>query len=137
MASRGVPAELIWGIRVQQLEAVLATPPWVRVAPACRALLQLTRRCAQRDGFTIWNAGKEGKRLYKSLSAAARAAVRAFADVDARKIAQGAYDDVQGRRRVPILHFRCAEQCAGCACVSVGPLTLCTPGVQSRRCCCA
>ncbi len=66
----------------------------------------------QREGFTIWNAGKEGKRLYRSLSAAARAAVRAFADVDARKLAHGAYDDVAGKRRIPILHFRCAFGCA-------------------------
>jgi hypothetical protein len=92
----------------------------------------------QRDGFTIWNAGKEGKRLYRSLSAAARAAVVAFADVDARKLAQGAYDDMQGRRRVPILHFRrvdvmlrrmrasrCADVCA------------CAIGMRRRRCCCA
>lgn len=29
-ASRGVPAALIWQLRVEQLERVLATPPWVR-----------------------------------------------------------------------------------------------------------
>ena len=34
VASRGVPAELIWSIRVRQLETVLAQPPWVRVRPA-------------------------------------------------------------------------------------------------------
>jgi hypothetical protein len=30
VAARNVPAELIWAIRVRQLEAVLAQPPWVR-----------------------------------------------------------------------------------------------------------
>jgi hypothetical protein len=33
--------------------------------------------------------------------------VLAFADVDARKLARGVFDDVHaGGRRVPILHFR-------------------------------
>jgi hypothetical protein len=74
---------------------------------------------AQSNGFTIWNAGKEGKRLYRSLSASARAAVVAFADVDARKLAQGMYDDMLGRRRIPILHFRCACAAAVRACVDI------------------
>ena len=94
---------------------------------------------AQRDGFTIWNAGKEGKRLYRSLSAAARAAVRAFADVDARKLALGAYDDMQGRRRVPIVHFRCASAASDCLRFARVLFLTSMPakGMPSRRCCCA
>ena len=119
MAARNVPAELIWAIRVRQLEAVLAQPPWVRGGHACASLFALTLQGrAQSNGFTIWNAGKEGKRLYRSLSVAARAAVVAFADVDARKLAQGMYDDMQGRRRIPILHFRCAHAATARVCVA-------------------
>ena len=118
-ATRGVPQALIWALRVAQLELVLAQSPWVR-ASACMLLGALrghhaltmcgTGARAQREGFTIWNAGKEGRALYKSLSAPARAAVRCFADVDARKLAHGAFDDVPGRRRIPVVHFRCARR---------------------------
>lgn len=85
-------------------------------AHCCIALTHQGR--AQSNGFTIWNAGKEGKRLYRSLSVSARAAVVAFADVDARKLAQGMYDDMLGRRRIPILHFRCVRAAAVRTCVN-------------------
>ncbi|XP_023584924.1 UDP-GlcNAc:betaGal beta-1,3-N-acetylglucosaminyltransferase-like protein 1 [Trichechus manatus latirostris] len=63
--------------------------------------------------FTIWNAGKQGRRLYRSLEAANRQKVVAFCDVDERKIKKGfyCYEDSQERPkpRVPILHFRAAQ----------------------------
>ena len=50
--SRGVDAARIWDVRVKHLEAhVLCRPPW-------------------REGFCIWNAGREGKHLYRSLTPA-------------------------------------------------------------------
>lgn len=36
--------------------------------------------------FTIWNAGKQGKRLYNSLKESNRRKIQAFCDVDAHKI---------------------------------------------------
>ncbi|KAK2112488.1 hypothetical protein P7K49_012235 [Saguinus oedipus] len=41
--------------------------------------------------FTIWNAGKQGRRLYRSLTAANRRKVVAFCDVDENKIRKGFY----------------------------------------------
>ena len=40
IATRGVPAALIWALRVAQLERVLAAPPWVRnVHSLCMCVL--------------------------------------------------------------------------------------------------
>nr|XP_020023715.1 UDP-GlcNAc:betaGal beta-1,3-N-acetylglucosaminyltransferase-like protein 1 isoform X3 [Castor canadensis]XP_020023716.1 UDP-GlcNAc:betaGal beta-1,3-N-acetylglucosaminyltransferase-like protein 1 isoform X3 [Castor canadensis] len=49
--------------------------------------------------FTIWNAGKQGRRLYRSLTAASQHKVVAFCDVDENKIRKGfyCYEDTQGR----------------------------------------
>ncbi|XP_066092272.1 queuosine-tRNA galactosyltransferase isoform X3 [Saccopteryx bilineata] len=41
--------------------------------------------------FTIWNAGRQGRRLYRSLTAGARRKVVAFCDVDENKIKKGFY----------------------------------------------
>ncbi|KAM5149372.1 queuosine-tRNA galactosyltransferase isoform 3-T3 [Callospermophilus lateralis] len=63
--------------------------------------------------FTIWNAGKQGRRLYRSLTAASRCKVVAFCDVDENKIRKGfyCYEEAQERPkpRVPVLHFRAAR----------------------------
>ncbi|XP_078231192.1 queuosine-tRNA galactosyltransferase isoform X1 [Callithrix jacchus] len=63
--------------------------------------------------FTIWNAGKQGRRLYRSLTAANRRKVVAFCDVDKNKIRKGFYchEDSQERPKphIPILHFRAAR----------------------------
>ena len=89
-ASRGVAWQTIWQLRVQHLEAaVLALPPWSA-------------------GFTVWGAGREGKRLFRSLSARSRALVRAFCDVDAKKVARGVYASRELSASVPIVHFTAA-----------------------------
>lgn len=86
-ALRSVPAALIFAIRVAELEAVLATPPWC-------------------DGFSIWNAGREGKKLYRALCRRSQALVRCFADVDESKLARALFDDAAFTgRRIPIRHF--------------------------------
>nr|XP_023507457.1 UDP-GlcNAc:betaGal beta-1,3-N-acetylglucosaminyltransferase-like protein 1 isoform X4 [Equus caballus] len=63
--------------------------------------------------FTIWNAGRQGRRLYRSLTAESRRKVVAFCDVDENKIKKGfySYEDSEERPkpRVPILHFRAAR----------------------------
>ncbi|XP_008586515.1 PREDICTED: UDP-GlcNAc:betaGal beta-1,3-N-acetylglucosaminyltransferase-like protein 1 [Galeopterus variegatus] len=82
----------IWAHRVQFLEE-RALPQW--------------------EAFTIWNAGRQGRRLYRSLTAASRRKVVAFCDVDENKIRKGVYcyEDSQERPKpcVPILHFRAAR----------------------------
>lgn len=39
-----------------------------------------------KDGFSIWNSGRDGKEVYKRLSQKARALVRAWGDIDPKKI---------------------------------------------------
>ncbi|KAM9597828.1 queuosine-tRNA galactosyltransferase isoform 2-T3 [Trichechus inunguis] len=91
-ASLSVLEGTIWTLRVRFLEERVL-PYWAT--------------------FTIWNAGKQGRRLYRSLEAANRQKVVAFCDVDERKIKKGfyCYEDSQERPkpRVPILHFRAAQ----------------------------
>ncbi|KAM7334761.1 hypothetical protein ACRRTK_008081 [Alexandromys fortis] len=63
--------------------------------------------------FTIWNAGKQGRRLYRSLTAASRCKVVAFCDVDENKIRKGFYCHEESQERpkpkVPILHLQAAR----------------------------
>ncbi|KAK8776724.1 hypothetical protein V5799_029932 [Amblyomma americanum] len=60
--------------------------------------------------FTIWNAGKQGRRFYRSLDIEDRRKVTAFCDVDEKKISRGVYIHEESeevpRPRVPIIHFR-------------------------------
>lgn len=59
-----VAAETIWNVRLQHLIINrLQNSPW-------------------KEGFTIWNAGKQGRRLFRHLPAALKGRVRAFCDVD-------------------------------------------------------
>lgn len=59
--------------------------------------------------FTIWNAGKQGRRFYRSLNSESQKKVVAFCDVDAKKIAKKAYtyeeSEEEPKPRVPIVHF--------------------------------
>ncbi|KAL7852172.1 hypothetical protein SRHO_G00179570 [Serrasalmus rhombeus] len=45
----------------------------------------------QWDSFTIWNAGKQGRKLYRSLNPTNQKKVKAFCDVDENKIKKGFY----------------------------------------------
>ncbi|XP_060583301.1 UDP-GlcNAc:betaGal beta-1,3-N-acetylglucosaminyltransferase-like protein 1 isoform X2 [Ruditapes philippinarum] len=65
-----VKEETIWKERVQFLEKQVLTK-W--------------------PTFTIWNAGKQGRKLYRSLSAPNQKKVVAFCDVDEKKISKGVY----------------------------------------------
>ncbi|OWK53877.1 UDP-GlcNAc:betaGal beta-1,3-N-acetylglucosaminyltransferase-like protein 1 [Lonchura striata] len=69
-ATHSVLEETIWNHRVRFLED--------------RVLSSWT-------SFTIWNAGKQGKKLYRSLSPANQKKVIAFCDVDEKKITKGFY----------------------------------------------
>lgn len=65
---------------------------------------------ARWNSFTIWNAGKQGRKFYKSLSDVNREKVAAFCDVDAKKIAKK-YVPFDARTRqsgrpIEIQHFK-------------------------------
>lgn len=85
-----VTDETIWNVRLMELER--------------NVLKNWTR-------FMIWNAGKEGRRLYRSLSLENRSKVDAFCDVDPKKISKKYYtyeDCVKGNKnkpKIPIIHF--------------------------------
>ncbi|CAN8002250.1 unnamed protein product, partial [Ixodes hexagonus] len=63
--------------------------------------------------FTIWNAGKQGRRFYRSLDPENRKKVLAFCDVDEKKIAKGVYiyeeSEAMPKPRIPIVHFTSAK----------------------------
>ncbi|GAB0095233.1 UDP-GlcNAc:betaGal beta-1,3-N-acetylglucosaminyltransferase-like protein 1 [Sergentomyia squamirostris] len=87
--------ETIWHIRLKHLiENVLCKPPW-------------------NEGFAIWNAGKQGKRLYRDLPEDFQKLVRCFYDVDAKKTRRTfqSYDPVMRKcgQEIPILDFREAD----------------------------
>ncbi|XP_075206897.1 queuosine-tRNA galactosyltransferase isoform X2 [Anomaloglossus baeobatrachus] len=91
-ATHFVSEETIWRNRVQFLEE---------------------RVLEHWPSFTIWNAGKQGRRLYRSLTPRNRDKVVAFCDVDAKKISKGFYtfeeSEKRPKPRIPILHFSKAE----------------------------
>ncbi|PIK59676.1 putative UDP-GlcNAc:betaGal beta-1,3-N-acetylglucosaminyltransferase-like protein 1-like [Apostichopus japonicus] len=63
--------------------------------------------------FTIWSAGKQGKRFYRSLRDENKEKVIAFCEVDKKKIEKGVYiyeeSKVLPKPRIPILHFTDAK----------------------------
>ncbi|KAK5985279.1 UDP-GlcNAc:betaGal beta-1 3-N-acetylglucosaminyltransferase protein 1, partial [Trichostrongylus colubriformis] len=87
-ASLGVPESAIWKMRIDRFcDKVL--PHW--------------------PTFTIWNAGKQGKRFFRSLPEEYKARVVSFCDVDEKKIKKGVfeeYDEVARvvRWKLPIVH---------------------------------
>lgn len=62
------------------------------------------------DKFTIWNAGKQGRKFYKSLSDDNKKKVIAFCDVDAKKIDKNyvPFDPSSRKtgRSIQIKHFK-------------------------------
>ncbi|KAM8945697.1 queuosine-tRNA galactosyltransferase [Pelodytes ibericus] len=63
--------------------------------------------------FTIWNAGKQGRKLYRSLTPANRMKVVAFCDVDDHKISKGFYTyqetEERPKPKIPVIHFTDAK----------------------------
>ncbi|GFO38673.1 UDP-glcnac:betagal beta-1,3-n-acetylglucosaminyltransferase-like protein 1 [Plakobranchus ocellatus] len=59
--------------------------------------------------FSIWNAGKQGRKLYRSLSPGNRSKVKMFCDVDENKIQKGYYIYEESKEspkpKIPIVHF--------------------------------
>ncbi|KAG7491352.1 hypothetical protein MATL_G00002720 [Megalops atlanticus] len=91
-ASHSVLEETIWNLRVAFLQETVL---------------------GQLDAFTIWNAGKQGRKLYRSLSPANQKKVKAFCDVDEKKIRKGFYTYEESKERpkpkIPVQHFRDAS----------------------------
>lgn len=88
-ATHSVSEDTIWKLRVDFLEE---------------------RVLSQWESFTIWNAGKQGRKLYRSLSSANQKKVKAFCDVDETKIKKGFYTYEESKERpkpkVPVLHYK-------------------------------
>ena len=89
-----VHEDTIWNMRVHELET--------------RVLHKWTQ-------FTIWNAGKQGRKLFRSLSTESRSKVVAMCDVSENRIEKRVYTCELIRNadgsipRVPIVHFREAQ----------------------------
>ncbi|XGW24459.1 hypothetical protein V3C99_006128 [Haemonchus contortus] len=92
-ASLGVPENAIWKMRIDRF---------------CDKVLPFWKT------LTIWNAGKQGKRFFKSLSEECKARVLSFCDVDEKKINRGIFEEYDEaarvvRWRIPIVHVRDAR----------------------------
>ena len=88
-----VSEHTIWNIRLKELEKNILSK-W--------------------DSFTIWNAGKQGRKLYRDLSDTSRKKVTSFCDVDEKKINKQFYtyelDKSSVKTKVPIVHFTTAQK---------------------------
>ncbi|XP_074121120.1 queuosine-tRNA galactosyltransferase isoform X2 [Sminthopsis crassicaudata] len=93
-ATHSVLESTIWQHRVQFLEE--------------RALQHWT-------SFTIWNAGKQGRKLYRSLSSINQKKVVAFCDVDENKIKKGfySYEDSKVQIYIHVVRELIQEQMPG------------------------
>ncbi|XP_074649398.1 queuosine-tRNA galactosyltransferase-like [Tubulanus polymorphus] len=83
-----IKQETIWNLRVAKLQEQVLS---------------------QWDTFTIWNAGKQGRRLYRTLTPENRKKVKMFCDVDDKKIEKGIYrfegSPEKSKPEIPIVHF--------------------------------
>ena len=87
-----VDKETIWKIRLKEFEKKVLNK-WLKI--------------------TIWSAGKEGRKFYRSLSQVNKDKVVAFCDVDIKKINKGCYIYEESKEKVkpkvPIVHYSKAE----------------------------
>jgi len=85
--SLGVSEKSIWKIRLEYLER---------------------HYLSRWKSFTIWSAGKQGRRLFRDLSTVSQEKVIAFCDVDEKKIGKNyEYQETTKRPKpkIPIIHF--------------------------------
>eukprot|EP00927_Polykrikos_kofoidii_P071798 TRINITY_DN68008_c0_g1_i1.p1 TRINITY_DN68008_c0_g1~~TRINITY_DN68008_c0_g1_i1.p1 ORF type:complete len:413 (+),score=69.39 TRINITY_DN68008_c0_g1_i1:151-1389(+) len=102
-----VPAAAIWEVRMGHIQEQL--------------LNGLTM-------FSIWSAGRDGKRFYNSLNEVNRNKVRAFLDVDVKKIGSGGYFDKARKKHVPILPFTSLRDASGALQIELLPTILLVKG---------
>ncbi|KAK7501529.1 hypothetical protein BaRGS_00007333 [Batillaria attramentaria] len=83
-----VKEETIWNVRVEYIQKRLLNT-WTN--------------------FSIWSAGKQGRRFFRSLSPANQTKVQMFCDVDEKKIQKQCYTYEESKNRpkpkIPIVHF--------------------------------
>lgn len=86
--THSIHRDTIWKIRLQALEEDVISK-WQQ--------------------FTIWSAGKQGRKFYRSLKAENKKKVINFCDVDVKKIEKGIYiyeeSEEVPKPRIPIVHF--------------------------------
>ncbi|KAG7485383.1 hypothetical protein JOB18_009187 [Solea senegalensis] len=91
-ATLSVTEETIWKLRVDFLQE---------------------RVLSHWETFTIWNAGKQGRKLYRCLSPVHQKKVKAFCDVDENKIQKGFYTYEESKEipkpKIPIVHYKDAS----------------------------
>jgi len=103
-ASFSVHENTIWDLRIHQIQKDVLSR-W--------------------HSFTIWNAGKKGRKFYRSLDHENRKKVTAMCDVDEKKIAKGFYtcevikDESGLPPKIPIVHFKVASK-PFIVCVKIG-----------------
>lgn len=87
-----ISEDTIWDLRLERFE--------------CKIL-------AHWSHLTIWNAGKKGRKFYRSLTPENKKKVIAFCDVDVKKIQKGIYIYEESKEvpkpRIPIIHFHKAK----------------------------
>ena len=89
-ASFSVHENTIWNLRLKQLEANVLSK-WKH--------------------FTIWNAGKQGRKFFRTVSEENKQKVQALCDVDVKKIIKGFYKcelvGADGKKMtIPVIHFK-------------------------------
>ncbi|XP_045565846.1 queuosine-tRNA galactosyltransferase isoform X2 [Salmo salar] len=130
LSTQGVPEDLLWfyqsvgqGGGVVRVDQCLLVYRYHQQA-ATHSVLEETiwnlrvaflqeRVINQWESFTIWNAGKQGRKLYRCLSSFNQKKVLAFCDVDENKIKKGFYTYEESKERpkpqIPVLHYRDAS----------------------------
>lgn len=87
-ATFSVKEETIWNIRLEHLQK--------------QVLSMLSE-------YTIWNAGRQGRKFFRSLSTDNQNKVKYFCDVDLKKIQKGYYtfeeSKIKPKPKIPIVHF--------------------------------
>ncbi|KAK7080661.1 UDP-GlcNAc:betaGal beta-1,3-N-acetylglucosaminyltransferase-like protein 1, partial [Halocaridina rubra] len=86
-----IDEQTIWDLRLQEIQ---------------------DRVLSQWESFSIWNAGKQGRKFYRSLRIENQKKVKAFCDVDIKKIGTFyTYEEAmeKPKPRIPIVHFREVE----------------------------
>ncbi|CAF2799969.1 unnamed protein product [Rotaria sp. Silwood2] len=81
-----VHEDIIWSVRIQEIQLNIIN---------------------NLEKLTIWNAGKQGRKFYRSLNDTNKQKVIYFCDMDPKKISKGFYTDElsQNKRRIPVIHF--------------------------------
>ncbi|KAF4118143.1 hypothetical protein G5714_000194 [Onychostoma macrolepis] len=101
---KGVPEDLLFFYQSLRRRSLLEETIW-----SLRVDFLQERVLSQWESFTVWNAGKQGRRLYRSLSPTNQKKVKAFCDVDENKIQKGFYTYEESKERpkprIPVLHF--------------------------------